>query len=65
MKKSLKSPFNFMTLHNCSDCGALIKQNVVDRKLELPKYCYKCWIIRESARGHLMKGHSRGEVAAS
>ena len=36
-------------------CGAWIKINMISKKLEPPRICYKCWVLQERGRGHLMR----------
>lgn len=35
--------------HSCSNCGKPIKQNVIDRKRDVPVHCYHCFL-------HIVKG---------
>ena len=48
------------SVYKCK-CGKPIKHNMISKKLEIPAYCYKCWISKERSRGHLMRESSRGK----
>jgi hypothetical protein len=47
----------------CKDCGKEIKINMVIKKLEPPTCCYRCWVSKERARGHLMRESVRSGKA--
>ena len=53
------------TIAACKTCGKYIKSNMVSKKLEPPTYCYRCWVSKERARGHLMRESSRGKRSFS
>ena len=46
-------------------CGAYIKMNMIIKKLEPPRICYKCWVRQERASGHLMRESARSGKAIS
>lgn len=57
-----KVPFNHLShIWTCKSCGKRIKINMVSKKLEPPTYCYRCWVSKEKARGHLMRESGRGK----
>jgi ABC-type ATPase with predicted acetyltransferase domain len=43
------------TTWKCKTCGKYIKTNMIIKKFEPPKLCYRCWVAQERGRGHLMR----------
>ena len=62
MSKSLKVNFRLLSEYKCR-CGRPLKLNVVNRKLEVPAMCYRCWVSKEASRGHRMQGSERKAVS--
>ena len=50
-----KEDFRVMSKITACKCGRGIKMNMVIKKLEPPRICYRCWVLQERARGHLMR----------
>ena len=53
----MKKPYKFHEVDpniTCPKCGRPLKKNVLARITEKVWLCFKCWIIREYNKGHVV-----------